>query len=517
MTIERNSATRRRSLTALALMSAAALAMSACSSSGGGAGAASGSAPGVLKWATTLPSHWDPVVNGAGAQFRPLALVYSALTSTDAKGNPTPALAKSWKYNAAGTEVTFHLRPGLKFSDGTPVNAQAVAEGILRGKTQKNSAQIEDLGPIKDVKASGDLDVQVFLDHPDYQIPLVLGERVSLIASPKAAADPTKLDQAPVGAGPFVVSKLVPGQEAILKKNPTYWDAKDIHIDEVDLLPTPDPSTLIAGFSSGTYNFASLPPAQLSAAKAAGLDTFTVPEDSAQNISINLNKAPFKGNPDLVTAFRYAIDRDQFVKQITFGQGSATDQVFPKGILGHDPKSENLFPYDPAKAKEYLAKAVKAGFDPSQAIQLVDSTADPELEIIQSQLKAIGVKVEIKVDPNWATGFFGKQYALSVYGTTGRDSSTETLRAHFGPNGVLNLSTPYEPAGFEAAVDKAEATPIGSPDYEKNLIAANRIGNTSQALIFTFSEPNLFVKSPSVSDFVNEGPAHTDLTGVTVK
>ena len=489
----------------------AALGLSACGS--GGSVAAGAAADATLKWATTMPTHWDPVVGGAGAQFRILSLVYASVTNIDAKGNPVPGLAESWTYNQTGTEVTFHIRPDLTFSDGTPVDAAAVKDGIERGKAQQNSALVQDLDPIDTVTTSGDDDVVVHLKQPDYQIPLLFGERVLQIASPKAAADPTKLDQAPVGAGPFVVTQLIPGQKVRLTKNPNYWDAKDIHIDNVEVDQAPDAATVVAGLKTGAYNFATLDPSQASAAKAAGLEVFVQPGFNAEDISINVNKAPFQGNPTLVDAIRYAINRQQFVDQLTFGYGEATDQPFPPGYIAYDPQSANRYPYDPTKAKQLLAQS---GYQPNQLkLNLVISAANPEAEIIQSQLAAIGIKVTITVNKNWATPYFGKELAFSLYGTTGRDAPVETLTAHFGPQGVLNLSSPYEPAGFEAAVAKAEATPLDSPDYAKNIQAATRIGLQSQALIFTYVDPNLFAKSKSISA-LPANPGHVDWTGVTI-
>jgi peptide/nickel transport system substrate-binding protein len=498
-------------LTALGV--ALVVALSACASAGSGTLAAASGSAAVLKWATTLPSHWDPVVNGAGAQFRPLALVYASVTNINAQGGPTPGLASSWTYNATGTEVTFHIRPNLKFSDGTPVTAEAIKDAVIRAKTQQNSALIEDLEPVQSVTTSGNYDVEVHLNHPDYQIPLVFSERVLLVASPKAAEDPAKLDQDPVGAGPFIVTKLIPGQEAIMKKNPGYWDAKDIHIQKVELFAAPSPATVVAGLKTGVYNFADLAASEATAAKAAGLDVFVQPGFNADNISININKAPFKGHPALIEAIRYAINRQQFVNQLTFGYGGPTDELFPPGYIGYDPNSADLWPYNPTKAKQLL---VQAGYKPNQlSLDLVIPAATPEAEIVQSQLAAIGIKVTITINPNWATPFFGKQLAFSLYGTTGRDSATETLRDHFGPDGVLNLSSPYEPAGFEAAVSKAEATPLGSADYAANLQAATRAGLQSEALIFLYVDPNLFARSKSISALPGN-PGHVEFTGVTI-
>jgi peptide/nickel transport system substrate-binding protein len=476
-----------------------------------GSGSAETGAGTTLRWASSyFPTHWDPVVGGSGAQFRELALVYASLTRTDEKGDAVPDLAKSWDYNATGDEVTFHLRPGLKFSDGTAVDGAAAKAAIERAKTQKNSALFGDLTSIESITADG-LDVVVHLSQVDYQIPQLLGQRVLQVASPKAAADPSKLDQNPVGAGPFVVTQVIPGTKAVLKKNPSYWDAANIHIDNVELVSAPDVATVVSGLRTGVYNFADIDPSQAEAAKKAGLDVFVQPGFNASNISLNVNKAPFD-NPKVVDAVRYAVNRKEFVDKLGFGYGEATDQPFPEGYVAYDPKSRNRYPYDPAKAKQLLREA---GHSSDLKLDLVIPAADPAAEIVQSQLAAVGITVDIKVDKNWATPFFAKELTFSLYGTTGRDSALQTLTAHFGPNGPLNLSTPYEPPGFADAVAKVRQTPLDAPDYPQVLQAATRVGLESRALVFTYSSPNLIAKSKSISG-LPKNPAHVDWTGVTI-
>jgi peptide/nickel transport system substrate-binding protein len=502
----------RRGALLAASVAVPALLVSGCAGSGAAASPSSGGSS-TLKWATSyFPKHWDPVVGGSGAQFRELALVYAALTKTDEKGNAVPDLAESWKYNATGDVITFHLRSGLTFSDGTRLNAAAVKFAIDRAKSQKDSAIFGDLTSIKDVTTSGDLDVVVNLTQTDYQIPLLFGERVLQIASPKAAADPTALDQKPVGAGPFIETELIPGTKAVLKKNPNYWDAKNIHIDNVQLVSAPDVATVVSGLQTGVYNFADIPPSQQAAAKAAGLATFIQPGFNANNISLNVNKAPFT-NPKVVDAVRYAINRKEFVDKLTFGSGEATAQPFPPGYVAYDPKSVDPYPYNPTKAKQLLSEA---GFQAGQIKLTLDiPSAEPDAEIVQSQLGAVGIKVTIKVDKNWATPFFAKDLAFSLYGTTGRDSAVQTLTAHFGPHGPLNLSSPYEPAGFEAAIAKVRRTPLGAADYATVLQDATRAGLQSTALVFTYSSPNLYAKSKSISA-LPANPGHIDWTGVTI-
>ncbi|GGN95164.1 peptide ABC transporter permease [Actinoplanes lobatus] len=479
----------------------------------GCAGGAAGSAEETptLRWAVTLPAHWDPVVSGSGAQFRILSLAYASLTEINEKGEAVPSLAESWDYNDKGDQITFHLRKGLKFSDGEPVNAEAIKSYLERAKTQKDSALFGDLTSIETVTAK-DLDVVVDLTQTDYQIPLLLGERVAQIPSPKAAADPAALDKNPVGAGPFVVTENVPGSHVYLKKNPDYWDAANIKIEKVELLSAPDTATIVSGVQTGVYDLAGLAPNQVKAAEAAKLDVVVQPGYNAANLSINVNKKPFD-NPKVVDAIRYATNRQEFVDKVSFGIATPTDQPFPDTYLAYDSGSANRWPYDVAKAKALIAEA---GYQPGDIkVDLVIPNQQTAAEIIQSQLAAIGITVNIKVDPNWATPFFAKDLALSIYGTTGRESPVQTLTAHFGPNGPLNLSTPYEPEGFEAAVKVARETPLDSADYQKNLQAATRAGLESRALVFTYSLPNLFVKSTRVSDFAPI-PGQLHWAGLTV-
>jgi peptide/nickel transport system substrate-binding protein len=500
--------TVRRAATGIAIVAALTATLTAC-----GSGSADPAGTGnTLRWASSyFPTHWDPVVGGSGAQFRELALVYASLTRTDEKGNAVPDLAESWDYNDTGDEVTFHLRSGLTFSDGTPVDGAAVKAAIERAKTQKNSALFGDLTSIESVTADG-LDATVHLSQVDYQIPQLLGQRVLQVASPKAAADPEKLDQNPVGAGPFTVTQVIPGTKAVLTKNPDYWDAANIHIDNVELVSAPDVTTVVSGLRTGVYNFADIDPSQADAAKKAGLDVFVQPGFNASNISINVNRAPFD-NPKVVDAVRHAVNREEFVDKLGFGYGEATDQPFPEGYVAYDPESKDAYPYDQEKSKRLLREA---GYgDGEVKLDLVIPSADPAAEIVQSQLAAVGITVDIKVDKNWATPFFAKELTFSLYGTTGRDSALQTLTAHFGPNGPLNLSTPYEPAGFADAVAKVRQTPLDAPDYAEVLQAATRVGLASRALVFTYSSPNLIAKSTSISG-LPKNPAHIDWTGVRI-
>lgn len=496
---------RRRLLALAGLFVAASLVGCSPAASSGDAGAAQ-----TLKWANSYPpSTWDPVVQGSGFAFNQTALVYASLTEIDEKGEAQPGLAESWEYNEAGDAVTFHLREGLVFQDGEPVDAEAVKLYLERAKTQEDSALRGDLTSIDTITADSETDVTLHLTQVDHQIPLLLGRRVAQITSP--AVSPEDLATNPVGAGPFTVVELVPESHVYLEKNPDYWDADDIHIDRVELSWGIDASSIVSALQTGVYNFADLAPAQAAAAVSADLDVVEHPGFNASNISVNSLKAPFD-DPAVLDAARYAINRQEFVDKLSFGYGKATAQPFPEGYVAWSSEVEDPWPYDPERSKQLLADAGYSEGDVS--VDLVVSADAPQNEIIQAQLAAVGITANIKVDTNWAEPFFAKDLVLSTYGTTGRESPVQTLTAHFGPEGPLNLAGPYVSDEFLEAVKIARETPLDSEDYAKNLQAATAIGVQTSPTIFTYSQPNLFAKK-GVSD-IPAVPGQIHWTGVTI-
>lgn len=486
-------------------------ALAACASpQDGSSGGQADDTPQVLKWANSYgPSTWDPIVQGSGFAFNQTALVYASLTEINSAGEAAPGLAESWTYNDAGDAVTFHLREGLVFQDGEPLNAEAVKLYLERAKTQEDSALRGDLTSIDTVTADSELDVTLHLTQVDHQIPLLLGRRVAQITSP--AVSPAELATAPVGAGPFTVLELVPESHVYLEKNPDYWDAANILIDRVELTWGLDAASIVSALQTGVYNFSDLAAAQAAAAESASLDVVVHPGFNASNISVNSLKVPFD-DPAVLDAARHAINRAEFVDKLSFGYGKATAQPFPEGYVAWSSEVEDPWPYDPDTSRQLLSDAGYS--DGDITVDLVVSSDVPQNEIIQSQLAAVGITATIKVETNWAEPFFAKELVLSTYGTTGRESPVQTLTAHFGPEGPLNLSAPYVSDEFLEAVKVARETPLDSPDYAANLQAATAVGVRTSPTIFTYSQPNLFVKK-GVSD-IPPVPGQIHWTGVSV-
>ncbi|WP_375424381.1 ABC transporter substrate-binding protein [uncultured Friedmanniella sp.] len=504
----------RRTLLGASLSAPVLAGLAACGASGGSSGSSSSTA--TVRWVSSSePTSWDLVVQGSGFQYNQLALVYTSLTTINEQGEAQPGLAKSWKYNAKGDAITFSLREGLTFTDGSPVNSSAVRAYIARAQKQANSAIAGDLTSIKEVVAESDTEVTFRLAQVDYQIPLLLGQRIAAITSEEAGRTPDGLTTKPVGHGPFKALEIVPGAHAYFEKNPDYYDAANIFIDRFELSWGIDAASVVSSVQTGVYDFADVVASQVQAAKGAGLDVIEHPVNSASNLSINANLAPFT-DPRVVEAVRHAVNRDELLAKVNFGTGWKTSQPFPPGHIAYDPESADPWPYDPEKARKILADAGYTENDARLEIPFVVPTDAASNEILQAQLAAVGIKAAIKVDTNWQTPFFAKDLVLSTYGTTGRESPVQTLTAHFGPQGPLNLSGPFTSKEFQRRVAIARQTPLEDPDYAKNLQAATRAGVRDTATVFTIGAPTLFAKTKRLTA-IPPVPGQVHWTGVKIQ
>ena len=510
---------RRRGMRVLALpisVLVAGAVTAACSSSGGssstnssansGSGSSSGS--GAINWAYTsdFPS-WDPVVVGATSATQVLSTIYEPLFTLDDQNQLQPALATAWKYNTTGTQLTITLRPGLTFQDGSPLNAEAIAYNVQRIKTQQNSALKALWQDVDSATVIDDTHVRLNLKETDYQIPYILANRSSLLASEKAAkASASALNTtSPVGAGPFKVVKLVPGSYIQLQKWDGYWDAKDVHVKSVKISLGVDYSTVLSGLQTGVYNFStSFPLQDIALAKKDGLNVVTDVHRgwAADFLSLNLNKAPFN-NPKVVQAVQYAINRDQLVSQLTFGLGTASVQPFPPTSPAFNSTLTSEYKYDPAKAKQLLSEAgIKSG---SLTIELdaITGQFNPASELLQQQLQAVGInlKINLQTVSQFYTGYYGKTDVFTLYGYVGRDSKLGALDDQFGPAGILNLSAPLSSAQYASARKQVLGTQIDSPDYKTVLQAATKAAVENGSNITLFTQPNAYVTAKNFSAF----------------
>jgi ABC-type transport system substrate-binding protein len=493
-------------LTAAVAVSLGAAACSSSSPATSSAALANTGASGTLNWEWELPTSWDPVTSSAGWDMHALGLVYASITTLDPAGNPGPGLATSWKYAPTGKSVTFTLRPGLTFTDGTPLNAQAVQENIERGLTQQNSNIASELAVISKVVVNSPTSFTLDLSQVDYQLPYLLAGKDGMMVSPKAFATKAgvnSLPTQPVGAGPFKLTSYVPDSHANLARNPGYWDASAIHVASFTVQDITQPEQILAALQSGQVNVAYIAGNQVAAAKAAGFKIAVIPSEVVNELDIQTTSAPFT-NPKVVEAINYAINRQAIVQVQASGYGSVAYQPFPQGFVGYSPKLANQYPYNPALAKQLLAQA---GYAHGLNITLTnDSPADTSLaEQIQGQLAQAGITAAIKNIPSDTSTqylYLDKTIPFAIDGTAGRASPVEMLDVLYSQQGLMNVDgkAATTSAAVSQALSQILTVPLDSPGYASAL--QNTVATTVQndpIHIWLYTNPRIFAYSPTVS------------------
>jgi peptide/nickel transport system substrate-binding protein len=486
-------------------------AVAACGSSGGSSTAAAGAAAaaagasgasGTLNWEWELPTSWDPVTSSAGWDMHALGLVYASITTLDTTGTVQPGLASSWKYAANGKSVTFTLRPGLKFSNGAPLTATSVQQNIQRGLTQSNSTVASELSVISKVVVNSPTSFTLDLSQVDYQVPDLLAGKDGMIVNPSAFTKVGSLPTQPEGAGPFTLTSYVPDSHASLVRNPNYWDASQIHIQNFNVLDITQPEQILSALESGQVNVAYIAGNQVAAAKAAGFKIDVIPSEVVNELDIQTTTKPFT-NPDVVEAINYAINRQAILQVQASGYGAVAYQPFPAGFVGYSSKLANLYPYNPTKAKQLLAAA---GYSKGLSITLsAPSTDDALAEQIQGQLQAVGITVNIgniSSDTETQYLYLDKTIPFAVDGTAGRMSPVEMLDVLYSQQGLMNVdgkASTTSPA-VTSALNNALTVPLDSPDYPTALQNAVVTAVENDPIhIWLYTNPRIFAYSPSVS------------------
>jgi peptide/nickel transport system substrate-binding protein len=442
---------RRRMLsTLLGLASAVALAagLSACGGGGTTASAkpaantkpspaAAGTKPaqrGTIYYAHDLEV---PCLQGGWVEENYIERQYAdSLVSQVSSGHLVPWLATSWSISKNQETYTFHLKPDVKFSDGTPLNAQAVVDNFYFWTNPKsgNSDVNAYIGPyFKSAKALNNLTVEVNLKAPYSPLLSSLSQSYDGILSPKGLArgiDANCVD--PIGSGPFIIQKWNHGQNIVFVRNPNYnsWPANALHkgpphVSKLVWSFVSEPTTRWASLTTGQSDvIEDVPTVDFPQAKSQyNLAEYVTP-GRPQTLSLNTDLGPFT---DVLVrqAFAYAINRRAAVQSafngaIPYDGNGALSPSTPD----YDTALNNSFPYNPAKAAALLNQAGwttrdAAGYRTKDGKELnitlvyglgsiVNDEGATLLEDLQQEWKAVGFNV--KLLPATLTQLFGGQF-----------------------------------------------------------------------------------------------------------
>ncbi len=402
----------------LTLLLAACAPASAPASTVPSAGTATVPGPAAVGQATTAPATGAPVAGGTlvYAQTGDAVSLYphritelisgevtiqinETLVRLDAKGNPVPLLAKSWTESPDGQTWTFNLVSGVKFTDGTPFNAQAAKFNLDTIRDPKNSlparAVIE---AIDNVEAKDDSTLVVHTKIPYSPLLYHLSHYSIGMVSPAAIQKYGKdIDQNPVGTGPFKFSQWVPKESITLVRNDDYWGPKP-YLEKIIFRSMPENSSRVAALEKGEVDLiTNVPPQEVSRLQGEkGLNILIVPFNRVIFIHMNNSKKPFS-DPKVRQAMELAVDRESIVKNILKGFGQVADGPVASNVFGF--ARLGLLSYNPDKAKQLLAEAgYPNGFETTILTPDGRYLGDRETaEAVAGQLSAIGVKAKVQV------------------------------------------------------------------------------------------------------------------------
>ena len=325
------------------------------------------------------------------------------LFDIDEKLNIVPQLALSHETSADGKEVTIKLRPGVKFHDGEPLNAEAAKFSLERHMTMQGSFRKPEVASVDHVEIVDPLTIKLVLKSPYSPLIAQLTDRAGMMVSPKAAAEAgDKFGLHPVCAGPYKFVERVQQDRMVFEKFADYWNKDNIFVDRVVFLPIVDATVRLANLKSGGLDLiervlATDIPAvrsdsrlKLSTALEIGYLGLTI------NIANDKNKGPLSQSEKVRQALDLSIDREAINQVVFNGEFKPGNQW----VSPEHPYYQKAFPVqkrDLAKAKALLKEAgvtVPVSLD-----FMVPKGAENEAvaQVIQSMSAEAGFDMKIRV------------------------------------------------------------------------------------------------------------------------
>ncbi len=327
--------------------------------------------------------------------------IYSGLVKKDPEFNIIPDLAESWDVSPDGKDITFHLRKGAKFSDGTDADAQAVKWNIDKIMFDLDYPA-DGRGRIGPAFGSAEaVDKETLVLHMKKAWRPTLG---ALSLSDLLMISPSTFEKYgypdygghPAGSGPFKLKEWVLGSHMVIERNENYFISGLPYLDAIRYQFVPDTSVQLAMLRTGESDLIhEVPGTDMHLLEGKpGINTHALVSHNFENAFFRVTMPPFD-NKALRQAINYAIDKQTLVDVHLGGSGVPADITFGYSWWG-DPNYKP-YVYNPQKAKE---KLVEAGYPNGVTIPYWCEGVDVEIrecEIIQAMLAEVGIKVEITV------------------------------------------------------------------------------------------------------------------------
>jgi peptide/nickel transport system permease protein/peptide/nickel transport system substrate-binding protein len=309
------------------------------------------------------------------------------------------------------------------------------------------------------------MQVTLKLHAPDTALPAILSDRAGMMVSPAALKGATagNLNRTPVGTGAYAFVSWADGERIVTKRNDKYWKPNRPYMDSIEFAIIPELTagarSVVAGQNDLIYQ---LPPRQkVVVERTPSLKVATGPTLYVFQIFLNWGKAPVD-DVRVRKALNFAIDREAFVKASLAGLAEPAAMNLPKSHWAYDKTVAELYPYDPAKARQLLADA---GFKLGTVLEVggyPDQDSVQRQEVLTEQLRQVGVSLRFINAPvaEASAAFFGpeKRSVGLLAAWTGRPDPSQTYSLMFTKDAYFNAGGTPVPAELEAAIKDSRAS-----------------------------------------------------------
>jgi peptide/nickel transport system substrate-binding protein len=454
------------------------------------------------------PDNLDPTTAGSYVGRIVLASLCDKLFDIDEELKVIPQLALSHDTSADGKTVTIKLRPGVKFHDGEPFDAEAAKFTLDRHMTKEGSFRKAELAQIDRIEVADPLTIRILLKAPFSPLIAQLTDRAGMMVSPKAVKEAgDRFVQKPICAGPFKFAERVAQDRIVLERFADYWDKDRIHIEKVTYRPIQDAAIRLANLRSGDLDIIE---------RLLATDIPTVRGDAKlklvtrvglgyTGLTINLAntdaaKNPLGQNAKVRQALELAIDRDALNKAVFNGE-------FTPGNQWSSPKNPYYIETTPVPTRNVeKAKALlkEAGVTTPIAIDTMVPNG-PETrqvaEVIQSMAAEVGFDLKLRVTEfatSLSEGTKGN-FQLYVIGWSGRTDPDQNVINHLGCDTPFNWGK-YCNEQTMAALNEARTQT--EPAKRKAAYAkALAVIESDKPLIYLYHDTRLFAHTSKLTGY----------------
>jgi len=408
-------------------------------------------------------THFDPHRSTSSYDSTWLFPVYDRLVHVDPDGNPIPGLAEHWEFAADGSHLDLHIRENVRFHDGSDLDAAAVKANLERARSLRGSSAAAELSSITDIEVLAEHRVRLHLARSDAALPLILSDRAGMMIGP-ASFEEHKLEREPIGAGPYRLVEFRSRHRARYERVEDYWDPSAQGVKRIELHYMADEITRLNSLRSGQVDMATLLAQQIDEARLAGLQVVSQVGLEFSYIQLNRTRSALH-DTRVRQALNLGVRREALAQALTMGRNLASSQFFPPGYLAFDPDTgSDHYPYDPERARELLAEAGLADGFEFELIVPAAPAFGPVYEALESQFRAIGVRVKPLVMEGTLVGerFYVRgegDAALVTWG--GRPDPSQTIELLFTAGSLPNPGGHSTPEVERlAAAARAETDPV---------------------------------------------------------